>query len=176
MLVGSLAYYAVYTLICYKANFGAWWFNTPYLLIVGMFWAVYEEKILKSLKKHYYLYVFSAFAVFSIVFVLLKKANGVSEFPIKSIVSALFFVIFLLFGLLKFKVGNKILDYIGGISFELYLCHEIFLILFKNVLAVENDLVYAITAITCSIIFAQLFAWLNKFILSHYKKLVFRNN
>jgi membrane-bound acyltransferase YfiQ involved in biofilm formation len=176
MLVGGLVYYVLYVLFCLKMNYGAWWFNTPALLVVGMLWAIYDEKILKFLKKYYYLCVFAAFAIFAIVFVLLTKASGMTDFPIKSIISALFFVIFLLLGLLKFKIGNPILDYLGGISFELYLCHEIFLILFKKVLVIENDLIYALTAIVCSILFAQLFAFLNKFILSYYKKLVFCNN
>lgn len=175
MLVGGLIYYALCIVFCLKMNYGAWWFNTPYLLIVGMFWAIYEEKILKFLKKHYYLSAFTVFAIFLIVFVLLTKANSLSEFPIKSIVSALFFVMFLLFGLLKFRIGNPVLEYLGGISFELYLIHEIFLTIFKTVFVIENNLVYAITAIVSSIIFAQLFAWLNKFILSSYKKLVLRN-
>lgn len=174
MVVGGVLYYAVYTFVCYKANFGAWWFNTPFLLVVGMFWAIYEEKILRFLKKHYYLSVFTVFAIFLIIFIFLTKANSF-EFPIKSIVSALFFVMFLLLALLKFKVGNPILEYIGEISFELYLCHEIFLIFFKTVFTIENDLVYAITAIACSIIFSQLFAWINKFILSSYKRFVLRN-
>lgn len=174
MLLGGAIYYVLYALFCIKMGYGAWWYNTAHLLVIGMFWALFEEKILNVLKKRFWTVSLSAFAIFAVLFLIIRKIpdNGL---PKNSIFAAGFFVLFLLLFLMKVKIGNPILKYLGGISLELYLCHSIFLSLFRSAhIYIENNILYALAAIGASVIFAHLFNRLDKWILQGYKKLVLR--
>ncbi len=168
MFVGGTVYYVVYVLFCLKMNYGAWWYVSTHLLIVGMFWAIFEEKISAIVKKFYWV---TALLIFG-AYIGLSYAFGLVDLFGDNIILSVLFVLCVLLLLLKCNIGNPVLDFIGGISLELYLCHEIFLKLFKTQLVIQNDLLYAVVAIICSVVFAKLFCMLNKLILSGYKKLL----
>ncbi len=51
MILGGCVWILCYTTFCVKMQYGAWWYTASHLLPIGMFWAVYEGKIVDAVKK-----------------------------------------------------------------------------------------------------------------------------
>jgi len=174
MLTLASVFYLLYAVLCIKLGYGAWWYNTAFILIFGMLWAVFEKKIMELLKKRFWILAAGSVVLFALVYVA-SRLLPPSDFPIKSIISAAFFTVFALFAFAKIKIGNPVLKFVGKISLELYLCHEIFMVLFRSgICFIENNLIYSIVSIACAILFAWMLNLLNAKILSIYKKAVLK--
>ena len=75
----------------------------------------------------------------------------------------------------KFIIGNKILDFVGKISLEVYLLQGIFVYIFiKSGRIISSDIVTSLIVIALTIGFGYAFNKLFSFILSKYKKLIAR--
>ncbi|MBQ4317195.1 MAG: acyltransferase [Clostridia bacterium] len=174
MLLLASVFYVVYAFVCIKLNYGAWWYNTAFVLIFGMIWAVYEKQIMNLLKKCYWLVSVISVIAFAVMFIAARFLPE-SDFPIKSILASAFFSVLALLVFAKIKFENPILKFVGKISLELYLCHEIFIILFRsNVCFIENNLVYSLISIFSALIFAWLLNLTNVKLLTIYKKAVLK--
>ncbi len=169
----GLVYYALWMVFCVKMHYGAWWYNTSSLLIVGMFWATYEERLNRIFKNMYWKCCLFVLFVFGTAFVLLSLLPTM-DFPIKSIIISLMFTLLLIFALLKCRIGNPVLEFLGGISLELYLCHEVFLLMFKQLFVIKNNLLYSLVAIVCAVAFAYAFNRLNQAIMKWYKRAILK--
>jgi peptidoglycan/LPS O-acetylase OafA/YrhL len=87
--------------------------------------------------------------------------------------SSLLFVIIIFLLLLKLKVGNKITEFLGKMSLELYLIQGLFITLFRSdKIMIENNYLYIIYTLIGTIITAYILNLIDKFILKKYKKMI----
>lgn len=122
---------------------GEWWFNSSLLFLVGMIFAKCQNRILPFFKKWYAVsiaVVLAGFIVFyKLTVYMLNHYSYWSETELdpgyadkfrclgaQLPMIILFMVLVVLIGM-KVKFKNKVLDYFGKISLELYLIHNIFL-------------------------------------------------
>lgn len=174
MILGAALFCALWTALCITTGISYERYITAPLLVVGMLWATYEEKLFMFMKNHYLLILFSATAGFAFFFLGPRVLSVVNRtFYLKDFIktlSAISFTLCVLLISLKFKIGNRTLDFMGKISFELYLSHGLFIHLFRsNILNIKSNLAYSLLVFISSTVFAFLFNKLFKIMFSRRK-------
>lgn len=172
MILGGVFYYIIYALLCRKLSFGQWWYQTSLLPVLGIFLASYEKHILEFAKK-YYLLLFSACWLLFILLArfkwqILENISGSFSNLFLTIILAVLFVTGVVLSSLKLGFGNKILDFLGKISFEIYMTQGLIMFLLRNAhFRIENDFLWSFLVILISIIASY---FLNKFFTHILKK------
>lgn len=128
-----------------------WWMNACFAFSAGIVLYEYKEKIRMNLKAE-----IALLGVFLVAFLCGWKLQGIFMLPamvIASVASAILF-----FALAKrVRIKGRSLEFIGTISYELYLIHNLFRHLFKSeLIGIENDIVYYIAVTGSSMIAAVL--------------------
>lgn len=158
MLLCGLAWELLYTAFCIKIGYGFWWYNASQLLIVGMFWAVFENRILNVLKRLYPLlfpitgicFLLSFACAETLPSLLLPGENSL----LFTALAAILFPICVLFFTLKFQVGNRILNFLGNLSLEIYLLHGLFI---EIPMPIQNEFLWCCSVLICTIACASVF-------------------
>ena len=159
-LISNIIAVVVYIFICRNLHYGMWWYNTPHCFLTGIFLAMFENKILKFLKKHYLLILFGNLFFITFLYIL-KYTTKRGSTP--NYIITLFFA-FALSGIIPIicmKVNfteNILMKNIGKFSLELYLVHGLIMdILSKITICHQNELLFAALVIIVSVIIAWLF-------------------
>ena len=177
MVLGGIIYYIIYVAICRSLSFGLWWYSTLLLAVFGIFWASYEQKILGFLKKYYVPVLL--FCLIS--FLVLAKYKWTIYWSIPSLWTELALVIALAFLFvtvtiilsLKVRFGNRFLDFLGKISFEIYMAQGAVMLLTKNeYINISNDFYWAILVLSGSFLSAFIFNKIFLFVLKKFSVLV----
>lgn len=161
MIIGALIWFAAYVAVCKLLNVGNWWYNATVLLVFGMFWALYETKILKIIQRFYYV-LFIASVVMTVITTIGRyKADKIIPFPeikvISTSLSAVFFVICILLLTAKFNFGNRVLSFLGEISLEIYLVHGIFILTLRgSYYSIESDPLFVFISVFGSVALASI--------------------
>lgn len=139
----------IYISFCYYYHVGNWWYNSAICFVFGIIYGQNKEFVLEKIKKYYFI-LFTIFVLLfssSFYFILYKEweYNVLIE-----MLSALFFVSILIMFCCKFEIKDKLLNSIGKISYEVYLCQRIFIVL---LLIIPNWKIYSVLCILCSILF-----------------------
>lgn len=160
LLIGATGFLGCYLALCRKLGYGSWWFNTAPVLLLGMIWALYQEKIDLFLKRH----IHQALPVTALAFLVVYGSkillnSRLSGFLLPTALTWLvcyLFVTLLLLILSQLSLGNSLLRRLGDISLETYLCQFFFLQLLRsNLVNVENDLLYALLVLVETLLCAQ---------------------
>lgn len=149
---------------------GEWWYNTILLFFVGMVVAQYCDKIILFLKKWYFIIFIIAISVFAICFhcmeSILEKFGYWTEtattmgYYDKAITFAvqfpmiLCFTIIVLLLMMKIKVKNKVLDFMGEISLGIIMMQNTIILIFEHMAWKQNVHVYCIGIIVATVISA----------------------
>ena len=174
---------------------GEWWFNSIHLFVVGVFFAMFEDKIVPHIKKYYIVYLIlgavlvfggyrfwkyarSAFSYYGENWnapdtILRRRLTLAGDIWFSS---AVVFLSLLLS--MKIRVGNRFLDFMGKITLEFYLIHGLFVELFcfafvgqlKSLYYIKNQLLFVAVVFVLGIIGAYLLAMLTKKLKSKGKK------
>ncbi|MBQ3181568.1 MAG: acyltransferase [Clostridia bacterium] len=177
MIFGGILYYIIYVFICQKLSFGLWWYSTSLFGVLGIFWASYEQKILLFLKKYYLLVLLPCW----VLFFVLAKYKWTIYWSMPSLWTELVLVIVLAFlfltGItalsLKVRFGNRFLDFLGKISFEIYMVQGALMLLTKNEhIYINNDFYWAVLVLSGSFLSAFMLNKLFSFILKKYRILI----
>ena len=177
IIFGGIVYYILYVWVCRKLGFGTWWYHSARLPVLGITWATYEKQILALCKKAYFLITPLLWVVFVLVaknsHMLTGMINSVyGELIVNTFMSTLY-VSALVLTAMKIRPANKILNFLGGISFELYMVHGLAMSGLRNdFLRIENDTLWTVLVIVISVLLAYLFHKLFAYILGQYKKLI----
>lgn len=161
MICGGCLWYILYIAFCKKMDYGYYWYYSCHLLFVGMFWAVYEEKIIKIIVKFYSIFVSMIWSSFIILYCFCEELSSLipiahSLILLKMFISILFVISILLFSL-KFQVGNKVLRFLGNISLEIYLSQGLFIAIFRGkIIYVQNETLWCVLVLAGTIIFAYI--------------------
>lgn len=129
MIFGAVLFNVCWVAYCIKMNLGIWWYRSSHLLVIGMFWAIYEEDILDEIKASYRVIVPITWSAFAVLFFFQEQI--LSLFPILnlqySLITAVVFVMSVLLFSMKIQIGNKVLAFLCNISLEIYLLHGLFI-------------------------------------------------
>ena len=177
IVIGGIAFWILYIFLCQKLAFGLWWYQTSFVFILGIVFSSYEEKILKFIKKYYPIVLLLALTFF---IVLAKHKWEIywltpslkTEFLLVAILSFLFIVSFLTLAL-KLTTDNKILDFLGKISFEIYMVQGAVMLTLRNEhFNVQNDILWTVLVLVGSLLLAFVLNKFFSFFLNSYSHLV----
>ena len=132
MLVGAAVWCMIYTVVCIRLQFGVWRYKTVLMLVVGMAWALYEDKLLTLFRRRYAVLAPLTVALFVLLFGLyMQDVFGTNSAPWRSLPAALFSAMFFVFSVLmftlKWRIGNPALRFLGKNSPEIYLVQGLFI-------------------------------------------------
>ncbi len=161
----------VYIICCIALGFPNWWVITCEMFVVGFCFAKYKEKIEKSLRKRYWLFLtialilslgayFSAWLYNRIINVPFSLSWRNFTFDIWCVNSFLMgggIPLFLCLLMYKFNFSNKLTAFLGKISLEIYLLHGLIIECLKDVglLGVSGELFTSVVVlVTIALAFA----------------------
>ena len=162
---------------------GEWWYNSSLIFLLGILMAYREESILTFLKKHYVmLTVFFSLAYLVLTYVtsqMLLYHGYWTETPdnpqyydkvitlLPQLGMTVFFVCLMVMISLKCRFDNTVLRFLGKISLELYLIHNLFI---NHLSAITGAGLYILAVLMCSVIAATLLHDISTFILCKINK------
>lgn len=160
-------------------NFSNLWYRSIFAFPVGVLYSYYVERI----EKFYFNKTLLKYAmtIFSLIFVLVLRyicVIGGKEGPqvLFDILSSMAFPFTTIILLRKIKFSNKLLFFLGNISFEIYLIHflimKVFDVYYKS--GEINLILYFLLTFSFSILLAWLVHFVNKFLIQKYFKIVLR--
>lgn len=142
---------------------GEWWYNSSVTFIMGILVARFKDGIVSFAKK-YYAFLLPAFSVMFLLgfyyeekilseygyyrsnMSISKISNQFVSFTAQSILCLIFVSLILLINL-KISIGNRALDFIAGISMEIFLIHGLFIRNIFNYSRVNDAMIYAIVLV-----------------------------
>lgn len=155
-LMITFAIFIVYMgLFKYIIQWGSWWYNSCLCFCVGLAYPLYEGKIAEFMNKRWK--IVALFFIWQILFVLTRTKLAGNQTPIKLLLDNIVCILFCVFVVAlcsRYKIGNRITEFLGTISYEIYLLHGLFIILFKECLTISNSFLYTGIVILFSIISA----------------------
>ena len=159
--------------ICKVLILDSYWYNAVFAFPLGVFFAKYFDTITEKLKKHYAAHLAGALAASILLHFLAVNdvrlfglLGSVMDFPavkevqaVLQIISALAFSVLVTLISMKFEIENRALDFLGGMTLEIYLIHVFFVEIFSKkflnsyqpLYYVKNPFVYTITVIALTI-------------------------
>ena len=164
---------------------GEWWYNSVFMLPLGMLFARNEGRIIDHVKRHYAVYLvihlIFAYPAFRLSYFVYKKLgyfsasipNGVIykflSLSAQMLALYVFIACIILIGM-NIRIGNKVLAFLGKYTLEIYLIHGIFVELYDHDFAgiapsplpIEKVSFYALAVIASTLPLALLLKKLEK--------------
>jgi len=141
---------------------GDWEYVSIMAFLLGVFWMKYRVSIDKFIEKKYFIFLVS-FSILMYVFRhyedIMKNIGITNKYIYYGIVGNLCTMVFVVYFLLltnKLNFSNKYLDFLGDISFEIYMIHGLVMHYFGKffVSSDVNDVLYTIVVLFVSIVSA----------------------
>lgn len=95
------------------------WYNSAYSFLLGIIVSEYKEHIFKIIKQNYMIFI----SINSILFLVIFLLNIIKEGVFLQMIESVLFICILM----KIEINNKIINFLGTISYEIYLVHRIFI-------------------------------------------------
>lgn len=160
---------------------GEWWYQSAPMFICGLLFAHNDKKIIAHVKKNYIAYLIISFVlIFILNFVAGILNNKFSYYygeysymkvPLFSMVwrkwvtlighilASASFIFFIFIAMLKVKIGNAVLGFMGTITMEFYIIHGLFVELFgysfddmlRSIVYVRNPALHFVIVLAGSI-------------------------
>ena len=143
-------------------NHGDWEYVSIMAFLLGVFWMKNRVSIDKILEKNYFIFLVS-FSILIYVFHyyedIMKNIGITNKYVYYGIVGNLCTMVFVVYFLLltnKLNFSNKYFDFLGDISFEIYMIHGLVMHYLGKffVSSGVNDVLYTIVVLFISIVFA----------------------
>ena len=170
---------SLWILIAYYFNLGIHWYHSCYSIVFGLLYSVKEEKILKVFHKNYKKSLiginsfFTIFFITSFLILRIKKVPGITGLISLTCnqFGGILFVLLILLIIQKIKSNSNILTFLGKYSYEIYMIHGLFILIFKDI---NNYLLFNVLVFICSIISSVVLHKIFMFLLEKLKKLNLR--
>lgn len=177
IVFGGIAFCILYIFICSKLGFGLWWYQTSFVFILGIIFSSYEVSILKFIKKYYLTILLLSLTSFIVlakykweIYWLIPSLK--TEFLLVALLAFLFILSFFTLTL-KIRTNNKFLDFLGKISFELYMTQGALMLILRNDrYTVQSDILWSVLVLAGSLLFAFVLNKFFSYILKIYSYLV----
>ena len=159
---------AAWIVTAYHFKYGAWWYNTVVLLPIGMLWALNFESIRRWASRSYD----SCFMVLPLFALSLYIREHVKNIPyhVATGCCAALFTLLVIFLLMKLRLGNRAVNFLGKISLEIYLVQGLYIIVMHPY--IKNKIVFCITALALSIATGAALNYIDAAIIKKLNKLV----
>lgn len=148
---------------------GEWWYNTSFVFWIGIVFAKYKERIITHIHKYYHLWLIGTVIAFLALYKATKYMLSVYSYwsetdtnpayldkfrclSVQLPMVILFILLILIIGM-KIQIGNRAMAFLGRLSLELYLIHNLFI---KNLSGISGAALYALAVIVSSILTATL--------------------
>ena len=162
---------AVFCLGMKKLDFDSFWYNTAISFTIGMLWAHKDEEIEAAIKKHLSVYILGTAFIF-ICFVYCTRILWWWGDLGETLVTSVFVILVLLLQYLVPAKSNRVTQFIGDISFEMYMSHGAFIMLLWPVPFFKaNPLLFGLAVFAGAIITA----WLMHTAIGAIKKALVKN-
>lgn len=149
-----LLFSAVWVCLCRLWGYAPHWYNTVIAFPAGIGLAQWEPALTRVLKKRYWLFFSGCTAVFlAALAAALITAGDTILVPLFWLAMVLFALLLYLI-LMKLSIQNRLLEWLGEFSFEIYGIHGFFLYLYLPHL--KNSLVWGCAVILSSVAAAWL--------------------
>jgi peptidoglycan/LPS O-acetylase OafA/YrhL len=152
ILAGSAAWLVLWLLFCKRMNYQFYWYNTAPCLCLGLVVAVTEQKLLNAVKRWYPWLLAAAAVLFVVSYlgIVYLPIAGIAQLLLYWVTGALFVMLVLLLTA-TVRIGNPVLEFLFGISLELYLIHRLVMnFLRSKFLFIENDILWSISVLLLS--------------------------
>lgn len=151
---------------------GEWWYNSTLMIFIGILVARYKNAIVSFAKKVYWIMLPACMGLTVLFYMLtsymLRTYSYWSETETNpgymdkfrclscQIPMIIFFVFSVLLLTMKAQIKNPVLDFLGKISLELYLIHNIYILSFRAnpARSISNNVLYIIAVLVCAILTA----------------------
>ncbi len=163
---------------------GEWWYNTTLLFFVGMTFAKFYKPLIAFIKKYYIVIVSVGIIGFVLLYRAYKFVAGTTgyyyEWPghpgyVEKFMTVglqlpmvIFCVVTFMMITMKLQFNNLILRFLGKISMELYMIHNLYILIFSYI--IKNDILFVLVVYTLSIISAVLLHALDQWIIKKVRK------
>ena len=167
----------VYIFLKVYQNHGDWEYVSMMAFLLGIFWMKNRISIDKYIEENYFVFLVS-FSILMYVFrhyeAIMKNIGITNKYVYYGIVGNLCTMVFVVYFLLltnKLDFSNKYLNFLGDISFEIYMIHGLVMHYLGKffVSSPVNDVIYTIVVLLVSIVFAY---YIKKLIIVIEKKLM----
>lgn len=151
---------------------GEWWYNGIFVFFVGMTFARYYPFLVNMIQKSYWIClaigICGSSVFYALTEIMLKTKGYWSETEnyagylekVQTLSCQLPMIIFIVITFLlitmKVQFKNKALTFLGKISLELYIIHNLFLTYLRGAFLIENDFLFILSVYVMSISMAVL--------------------
>lgn len=167
---------------------GEWWYNSSLLFVIGIAFGTFETSIIKFIKKTYVILLpvilIATYVFYRLNVYFLETRSYWSETPgnpaygdkltclSAQVVMIVCFVFSILLIMMKVKIGNPALTFLGKRSLEIYLLQNLFLTYLRsgNTITIKNDDLYVAAVISGTVLAAFLVHLVDSFIVSKIRK------
>ncbi len=162
MIRGALIFNVIWIVFCFMRGFGIWWYNTAHIIIFGMYYGAYEDPCDAWIRTNRRWIIPVCSLIVLVCSWLPYLIPWFFQLPVY-IISTISFTVLMVAFLMKRVPDNAVLSFLGSISFELYLVHELFILLLRGKhLYIADDTLWIIAVMVCSITAAYLFRWISE--------------
>lgn len=150
-----------YIVVAYLIGLGGWWFYSSFGFVLGMLWKANEGRIYSFIKNKFLLFwaifLCGFFVGYCLRLINSKTIQSPMIYNIALLLASAAFTGMIFTVLKRIDISNRIWTFLGSISFEIYLIHElVYSILRSNSLGIyiSNDLLYVTLVLVISVIAA----------------------
>lgn len=146
----------LFVVLLNKLNFGEWWTCSIFAINIGMIYAVYEDKIMKMFSARFIVYETVGFLLFLFIYLIpliyscIYDTNFGNNYRVLEISILPLFVVFPMYATKFFH--DKIMLFLGTISYEMYLCQGAFRNIMYGVFV--NQYIYIFVVVILSVLTA----------------------
>lgn len=135
--------------LCRTLDYGIHWYLSTFAFVLGMLWALAEEKGRPVLERCYWPLLAAVSAGLFPTFRLTYYSDAELCF---GIVSSSLFVVWVLLLTMRVELRSGLLDRVGTVSFELYMIHGLFMRLFRGErFYIDTDARWVAAVLICSL-------------------------
>ena len=155
----------VYIIGCLKMNYEGHWFPAAFAFYYGIVWAFYKNKIDNDLKKGIFAVIIGLVAFYYFITMGVQFEYGWAEFK-----CLMYLTIIILLGM-KVKLQSEIMEWLGSVSYEIYLVHGLFFSLLRNrYINLTDGFGFMLTMFILTFIFAHILHKIFSYILKIFVK------
>lgn len=157
IIFSGIVFCIIWAALCIKMQFGFHWYNSCMNLVFGMAWALWEKTIVRYIQKNYWMLLFICLVLFAALYQLRNQAFPRTTRLLMYWGIGCVFVTLAVMLLMKCRINNGILYFMGEISFELYMIHGAYMKLYRgNNIYIENEFVWTVMVLASAILSAYL--------------------
>lgn len=163
-IIRSLIGVCLFIVMAYMGGLGGWWVYSSLSFILGITWKEHEIRINHTIERKWLLFLFVWGCIFAVGYVIRfvnsNSAHSPVVYDIALLIASSAFVGMVFTVLKKASVNNRLWSFLGSISFEIYLLHELVYNILRNRnlgCYIGNDLLYVGSVILISTGCAYLF-------------------